>query len=274
MAMEIKTLLAEWRKIKPEMVERTRIKIDDAYQPRNDRLPPFKDQGRMRKTSQQHIDTLTGKLGDGRNLAPVLVARIEGQLFLIDGHHRSDAYRQAKRESIPARIRDSTKQEAIRASLAVNCDFVKLPMHPEQCREAAWQYIAMLTKRGQQELPKGISRRDIGRIFGVSHDTTASMARTISRVNLADFPSEACHPGTGWPHWKHVKGNAWRDVNIDVAPDIRAKHRAERLAVKYGLDIEQYGIDVFKHAVELVAQEVKDECLEAIKWDEEQGWDY
>jgi len=274
MAMEIKPLLAEWRKIKPEMVEIDSISTDAAFQPRNDRLPPFKDRGRLKKTSQQHTDTLTRKLEDGRNLAPVLVARIDGQLFVIDGHHRLDAYRRAKRECIPARIRDSTKQEAVRASLAVNCDFVKLPMHKEQCSEAAWQYIAMLTKRGQREWPKGISRRDIGRIFGVSHDTAATMAKTISKVNLADFTPEACHPGTGWPHWKYVKGNAWRDVNTDVPSDIRDQHRAERLAVKYGLDIDKYGIDIFKRAVELVAQETEDERLEDIKWDEEQGWDF
>jgi len=83
MAMELKTLLAEWHKIKPEMIDRTKIKIDPAYQPGNDHLPPFKDRGRMQETSQRHTDILTGKLGDGRNLAPVLVARINGELFLI-----------------------------------------------------------------------------------------------------------------------------------------------------------------------------------------------
>jgi len=274
MTMEIKTLLAEWRKIKPEMVERTSIKTDDAYQPRNDRLPPFKDQGRMRETSQRHTDTLTGKLGNGRNLAPVLIARIDGQLFLIDGHHRLDAYRRAKRDSIPARIRDSTGQEAIRASLAVNCDFVKLPMHPEQCREAAWQYIAMLTNQGKCELPQGISRRDIASIFGTTHDTTARMVKQLEHVNLANYTPEACHPGTGWPHWKYVKGNAWRDVNDDVPQETRDKHRAERLAIKYGKDIEKFGFDIFKRAVELLAEEVKDERLEAIKWCDEQGWDF
>jgi len=274
MAMEIKTLLAEWRKIKPERVEIGSIHTDAAFQPRNARLPPFKDWGRMKKTSQQHTEVLTRKLEDGRNLAPILVARIDGQLFVIDGHHRLDAYSRAKRACIPARIRDSTKKQAVRASLAVNCDFVKLPMHPEQCREAAWQCIALLTHQGKHELPQGISRRDIGRTFGVSHDTIATMTKRLEYVNAADFPPEACHPGTGWPHWKYVKGNAWRDVNIEVAPEARNQHRAERLAVKYGLDIEKYGIDVFKRAVELVAQETEDERLESIKWDEEQGWDY
>jgi len=197
MAMEIKPLLAEWRKIKPEMVPIASIKTAGAYQPRIDRLPPFKDRRRMSETSQRHADILTGKLGDGQNLAPVLVARINGQLYLIDGHHRLDAYRRAERECIPARIRDSTKKQAIRASLAVNCDFVKLPMHPEQCREAAWQTIALLTHQGKRELPQGVSRRDIGRTFGVSHDTIATMTKRLEHVNPADFTPEACHPGTG-----------------------------------------------------------------------------
>jgi len=274
MAMELETLLAQWRSIESVMVLIDSIQTDAAYQPRIDRLPPYKDQGRVKEASQQHIEVLTNKLSDGRDLDPLLLARIDGQLFLIDGHHRLDAYRKAKRTTIPACIRDSTKKQATRASLAVNCDFVKRSMHPEQRRDAAWQYIGMLTKRGTRDWPKGISRRDIGRTFGVSHDTIATMARTISRVNLTDFTPEACHPGTRWPHWKYVKGNAWRDVFNDVPSDIRDQHRVERLAVRYGLDIEKYGIDIFKRAVELVAQEVKDERLESIKWDEEQGWDY
>jgi len=197
MAMELKPLLAEWRKIKPEMVEIGSIHTDTAFQPRNDRLPPFKDWGRMKKTSQQHTDTLTRKLEDGRNLAPVLVARIDGQLFVIDGHHRLDAYRRAKRESIPARIRDSTKKQAVRASLAVNCDFVKLPMHKEQCLDVAWQYIAMLTTQGKRELPQGISRRDIGRIFGVSHDTIANMTKRIGVREHRRLP-----PGSPPPRYR------------------------------------------------------------------------
>jgi len=275
MAMEnLDTLLTQWRSIEPAMIEIINIKVDPAFQPRNERLPPFKDQGRMHKTSQHHEDILTGKLGDGRELDPLLIARIDGCLYLIDGHHRLAAYQREVRTHVPACVRDSTELEAFKASLAVNCDYLKLPMHPEQCREAAWQYIAILTKKGKREWPKDISRRDIGRTFGVSHDTIATMAQRAVKVNIADFTPEACHPGTRWPHWKWVKGNAWRDIFNDVSTDIREQHRVERLAIKYGKDIEKYGFDVFRRAVELIDRETEDEKYETIRWCEEQGWDY
>jgi len=263
MAVEsLETLLTQWRSIEPEMIEIDSINTDNAYQPRIARLPPYRDQGRVEEAAQQHINTLTGKLGDDRDLDPVLVARINGQLFLIDGHHRLNAYRKAKRTTVPACIRDSTKKQATRASLVVNCDFVKLPMHKEQCRDAAWQYIAMLTKRGQQELPKSISRRDIGRIFGISHDTAATMVRTISKVNLADFRSQACHPGTRWPHWKYVKGSTFRDAYKEAPKDICDQHRAERLAVRYGKDIDNYGRKVVDHAWRLVNADEMDDAYD------------
>jgi len=182
MAMErLETLLAQWRSTEPETIGIDSIQTDAAYQPRNIILVPFKDRGKEERASEQHTADLAARLECGGNLEPVLVARIDGMLMLIDGHHRLGAYQKAGRTHIPARIRDSTKRQAFVVSKAANCDGVKLRMHNEQRREGAWQYLALKTKRGRQELPKGISLRGIGRTFGVGHNT-------ISLTRIFHYP--------------------------------------------------------------------------------------
>lgn len=252
---KLEALLSEWRAIEPQQVAIGRIRLADAYQPRNARLAPFRDRARLESASEQHVTDLVLKLGDGRDLEPLLVARIAGSLYLIDGHHRMKAYRRAGRQSVPARVRDAAEVEALVVSKAVNCDGVKLPMHPEQLREAAWQYLAMLTDRGRRALPEGVSLRSIGRTFGVSKDTTTRMFRKLPAVTPGDYSADACDPGTGWPQWRHVKGNAWRDAAAEVPETIRERHRDERRAAKLAKMIEQDGLDAFLRSLRLLEGE-------------------
>jgi hypothetical protein len=207
---------------------------------------------------------MAAKLGDGRDLDPLLVARIDGALFLIDGHHRMKAYRRAGRLSAPARISETSELDALMASKAVNCDGVKLPMHPEQQREAAWQYLAMQTKRGRRELPAGESLRSVGRLFGVGHDTIARMARRLPEVSPSDFTTDACDPGTGWPQWRHVKGNACRERFADVPNDAVESQRDERRAATLGKLIERDGLDAFLRSLRLLEVEAIDAAADRL----------
>jgi len=251
----LESLLAEWRAIEPQQATLGHIEQAEAYQPRNNRLAPYKDRGRLEDASEAHVADLASKLGDGRDLDPLLVARIDGTLYLIDGHHRMKAYRRAGRQSVPVRIRDSTLADALTASKAVNCDGVKLPMHAEQRREAAWQYLAMLTMQGRRDLPEGESQRGIGRTFGVGKDTIGAMLRKLPKVNPGDYSADACDPGTDWPQWRIVKGNAWRDAFADVPEDLRERHKDERRAAKLARLIDSDGLDAFLRSLRLLEVE-------------------
>jgi len=265
MAMErLETLLAQWRSTEPETIEIDIIQTDLAYQPRNIILVPFKDRGKEERASEQHTADLAARLECGGNLEPVLVARIDGMLMLIDGHHRLGAYQKAGRTHIPARIRDSTKRQAFVVSKAANCDGVKLRMHNEQRREGAWQYLALKTKRGRQELPKGISLRGIGRTFGVGHNTISLMRRRLLDVNPADFSPDTCDPCTGWPQWRHVKGNAIRDRFADVPLEKRRQHLTEKMAARLGKEIDNYDEDMFMDALRLLARGTLDEAIDEL----------
>lgn len=252
---KLEELLADWRAIEPQQVALADLRRADKYQPRNVRLAPYRDRARLDSASERHIADLALKLTDGRELEPLLVARIGGSLYLIDGHHRMNAYRSEGRQSVPVRVREATEAEALLVSKVVNCDGVKLPMHPEQHREAAWQYLALLTNRGRSELPAGASLRSIGRAFGVGKDTIGSMLRKLPAVSASDYGPDAVDPGTGWPQWKHCKGNTWRDVFADVPEDVRERHKDERRAAKLAQIIDKDGLDAFLRSMRLLERE-------------------
>lgn len=259
-------LLARWRSLEPQAVPLGRLKLHPKFQPRDTRLAPFRDRGRLENESERHVDDLASKLEDGHDLEPLLAARIDGKLWLIDGHHRLKAYRRRQRSSVPARIMDTTQDTALIASKAVNCDGVKLPMHVEQKREAAWQYLAMRTDRGRRGLPEGESLRTLWRTFGVGKDTISRMHRQfMPRVNPDDYNADACDPGTGWPQWKHVKGNAWRDAFNDTDEDARERHKDERRAAKLAAMIQRDGLDAFLRSVRLLAVEAASLAAEQLE---------
>lgn len=261
---KLEAMLAEWRALEPQEVSLGRLREAEAYQPRNVRLAPFRDRGRLESASEAHIADLAAKLASGHDLEPLLVARIGGELFLIDGHHRLRAYRREGRRSVPVRIRESTEAEALLASKAVNCDGVKLPMHAEQKREAAWQYLALQTSRGRYRLPDGESLRRIAATFGAGKSTLSRMLQRMPTVALGDYPADACDPGTGWPQWKHVKGNAWRDVAAEVPEDVRERHRDERRAAQLGKIIDRDGMEAFLRSLRLLEAEAITEAADRL----------
>jgi len=264
MKMEkLDAMLAKWRSIEPQQVPIGTIGTDDTYQARNVTLAPYDERGRLEIESAKHIADLTAKLEDGRDLDPLLVARIDGALWLIDGHHRLAAYKKAAREHIPARIRECSKGRAVLISKAVNCDGVKLPMHREQRKEGAWQLLAIITERGNQELPKGYSLRGIARHFGIAADTISRMKRRMYTVNQTQFTDEACDPGTGWPQWIHVRGNAIRDNFKEIPINKMEEHKAQRLAIRLGEMLEKHGEERFIKALRLLTEDSIAESVDA-----------
>jgi AraC-like DNA-binding protein len=165
-------------------------------------------------------------------LEAVLVADVEGVLYVVDGHHRLKAYRQAKREAIPAHVLPMTRAGAVMVSKLVNCADRALEMHPEQRRDAAWQYMAAVTHRGARGLPNGESLRAIAGRFGMSPDTAHRMLRKLPEVNPKDWSGAALDTGTGFPRWRYVRegGAGWQDMKKELDVEQMTQHNAEKLA--------------------------------------------
>lgn len=237
------------------------LKTDDALQPRMERLVPFRDRARIEGTSTRHAGTmrLVLQASHTQQLEPVLVADVDGGLFVVDGHHRLRAYQLAERETIPARVLPMKHLMAVLVSKLVNCAGRAMEMHPEQQRDAAWQYLAAVTKRGTAALPAGESLRTIAARFGIGKDTVSAMLRKLPEVNPADWSSAAHDPGTGFPHWRYIRdaGTGWQDMEQKMTPEQLTQHAAERAAKKIGAVLDKLTPAAAARALEMLANEAK-----------------
>lgn len=251
---KLENVLTRWRQTEPHRVPLGRLKTDSAYQPRNPRLVPYKDSARWKADADAHIARLAAHLAYGE-LDPLLVADIDGKLMIVDGHHRLLAHRRAGKCDALAHIMRLTTDEARMVSKLVNCDPGKLKMHDEQRRECAWQYLAYVTTQGRTGLPACASRRRLAQRFGVGREAIRGMLKRLPEVNLAEYGEAACDPGTGFPNWKHVKGNAIRDRFADVDDDMRTQRQDERRAAKLAAIIDKDGSEAFLRSLRLLEHE-------------------
>lgn len=221
----------------------TDLKTDNVLQPRESRVVPYKEKDRVENRSKEHIGGLLLALNasSGIQLEPLLVAEIDGQLLLVDGHHRLKAYQLAKRENIPVRVLPMDHQRAVLVSKLVNCFGRALEMHPEQKREAAWQYLAAITQRGSMALPKGESTRIVAGRFGIGVATIHRMLHKLPMVNPKDWHSDALDLGTNFPRWRYIRdaGAGWRDIEELMTTEQLMQHEAEKLARKIGALIDK-----------------------------------
>ncbi|OWB25916.1 ParB N-terminal domain-containing protein [Xanthomonas campestris] len=239
-AMRYDAVMEQFKHAPTRLIPLGDIRTHDALQPRVARLIPFKDKGRAEESSEQHIVTFRYVLEateDGQ-LDPIWLADIgsaepvEAGLYLVDGHHRLKAYRQANRQQVPACVLALDWRTALVVSKLVNCTGRSLALHNEQRRDAAWQYLADLTHRGAIELPiVGESLRSVAARFGISKSTVSSMLTNMPHVIATEFHTLAIDPGTGWPRWRHVREakNPWQ-TSLPSSDQQQLDRDAERVA--------------------------------------------
>ncbi|GLQ95246.1 ParB/RepB/Spo0J family partition protein [Dyella acidisoli] len=236
--MTIEQALQRLQVAKVRHVPLTELKTDEALQPRDPRMVPYREKDRIKNRSEERIGGLLLALKASRDvqLEPLLAADIDGQLLVVDGHHRLVAYQRAKRETIPVRVMPMDHQRAVLISKLVNCSGRALEMHPEQQRDAAWQYLAAITEPGTAKLPKGESRRSVSGRFGVSVGTIHRMLHKLPDVNPKDWHPDALDPGTNFPRWRYVRdaGAGWQDMREKMTAEQHIQHEAEKLARKIG----------------------------------------
>jgi len=244
------------------------LKTDDTFQPRETRMVPFRDQARVERRSEEHIGAMRLALEAARGieLEPVLVADLGGVLYVVDGHHRLKAYRRAQRETIPARVLPMGKAEAVLVSKLVNCAERALEMHSEQKLDAAWQYLAAMTRRGAAGLPEGESCRTVSGRFGIAHGSVHRMLQKLPTVNPRDWQGDALDAGTGFPRWRKVReaGAAWQQDQTEMDMDKITRHEAEQVAKKIGALMDKTTPEAWKLAVAMLGTEAQ---LEAVNQD-------
>lgn len=237
----------------------TELRTDDTLQPRELRMVPFVKQRSVETRSEEHIGTLRLALeaANSVELEPLLVAEIDGGLFVVDGHHRLKAYQRAQREIVPVRVAPMEHRRAVMVSKLVNCEARALEMHPEQRKDAAWQYLAHMTRQGAVGLPAGESLRTVAGRFGIGYGTAQRMLRKLPKVNPKEYPEAAHDPGTGFPRWRHVReaGAGWRDMESKMTPEQLTRREAEKAARKLGDLMDKTSPEGWRLALEILVSE-------------------
>jgi len=237
------------------------LQTDAALQPRQDRLVPFREKQRVESRSEEHVGALLLALRASAEvqLVPLLAAEIAGSLYVVDGHHRLKAYQKAPRETVPVRVMPMDYRRAVLVSKLVNCSDRALELHPEQKRDAAWQYLAAVTRRGATDLPAGESVRTVAGRFGIGKNTVGRMLHKLPEVNPKEWNPEALDPGTGFPRWRYVReaGAGWQDMQTKMTPEQLMQHEAEKLARKIGALIDKAHPEATRRALEILANEAK-----------------
>lgn len=243
------------------------LRTDEAFQPRVERLMPLRDKGRAKHRSDEHTAALRLKLGASKNaeLEPILVANIDGQRYVVDGHHRLKAYVLESRATIPARERPLKPHTAVMASKLVNCPDRSLEMHQEQYREAAWQWMADARRRGVADLKDaGESYRAVGATFRIGKTTAERMWKRLPTVDPQDYAEAACDPGTEFPCWKYVRQpqTPWKDMQEMLTPNQLTQHRAAKAAERIGGILGDLDPDARRLAVAMLAKDAHELALD------------
>jgi len=269
--MRVDQALQRLQAIPPQHLPLRTLKTDDTFQPRESCMVPFRDQARVERRSEEHIGTMRLALeaAVGIQLEPVLVAEVDGGLFVVDGHHRLSAYKRAKRETIPARVYPMDRQRAVLVSKLVNCTDRALEMHSEQKLDAAWQYLASLTRRGAHGLPKGESCKTVAGRFGIGHGSVHRMLKKLPKVNPKDWQGDALDNGTGFPRWRKVReaGSDWGQDLSEMDMDQITQHEAEQLAKRIGALMEKATPEAWSRAVRMLGVEAQLEAVNADRQD-------
>jgi hypothetical protein len=247
--------LREWRETPEQLVSTSSLAKHKGLQPRDPRSTSSREVPSAEAASKLHIERLQDVLraNSTAELDPLLVARIEGKLFVVDGHHRLAAYQRAQRPQVRARVRTMSLQRASLLSKLVNNDGIKLPLTRGQSAESAWQYVTTVTARGRLPLPAGDSFRKVAARFGVaSHETIRGMLQRVpavaERLTAGDFPSQWCDAATGWPMWVYVRSELRDRFGQDMASDVRHQRQLERCARGIAKLLATHDRDVFRKA--------------------------
>ena len=248
--------LPTWRAIAPRMVALTTLKSDEALQPRAEMPVKSRDRYGLKEASEAHIRQMQGylSLAPEAQLEPLLVADVGGKFYIVDGHHRSHAYRRERRPQVPCRVQAMTMKQAVLLSKLVNLDGVKLPMHIEQQPEALWQYLAATTDKGSLPLRYGDSLRSLEGRFGPNRMTVSRMLERLPEVDPAEYQEAALDPGTGFPLWRFVRHSSSYSGTPDD-PEGKARKCADKVAAFIAREEHRVGPEVFAEAMRILAAE-------------------
>lgn len=103
-------------------------------------------------------------------------------IYLVDGYHRLEAYRQAGRAKVPVHVVEGTWAEAEDAATVFNRHTQTVPVDANQKRQQAWELVLRHHDLEAGKFLHGWSARSVGRTLGVNHETINNMVRKYTEL--------------------------------------------------------------------------------------------
>jgi hypothetical protein len=190
-----------------------------------------------------HIKELARTIEDKRKaLDPILVTAVGKMFYVVDGHHRLEAYRLAKwQKEIPVTYFEGSLREARDEAWRRNYKN-KLPMTRGDKLEAAWR----LVKEGR------LTQTAISDLTTISVRTIATMAGVL-REHGPDVKDQ---------RWAVARSRQWNNEDREVKPgedwvEKKAHEWAQRIFKNLGPDaLASVKADVLARALEIVNPEL------------------
>jgi len=174
--------------------------------------------------SEVHVRKLATLVRAGGSLDPVVVISFGSDWFLVDGHHRLEAYRRVKSKVLVPALALTTNLRgkervafALKASVADNVKD-RLALSNSEKLAAAWRMVL----RGEG------SKREQAHLHGVSESVVGTMRRVAGELRTLGHGYETI---IGWD-WERARWEANKpDDNDRTAFDL-AEHRRRLLSKK------------------------------------------
>jgi hypothetical protein len=217
---------------------------------------------------QEHTLDLARALKDGRRFPPLTVYLIDKRFYVLDGHHRLDAYHTVGwTKPVPVEVFKGTFEGAWTYALKAN-SATKLPMSRDEKSEAAWK----LTKTTE------LTAERLNALTGISQRTVFSMRKVWKTLcehiktekgraafggNIADI--EGMRTGLSWPKARMIAGGAKLNDGDDWR-DQKAKELAKELE-KYVGKFLKYP-DITADAIRRLNPDLPRALIEEWAWQE------
>lgn len=167
-----------------------------------------------RAVAEWHLSGLLAAVKAKRTLPPLLVYRVGLRTFLLDGHHRLEAYRRVRiADAVPVQFFWGTPAEAVLAARKANSE-PKLPMSVKERHDDAWR----LVKLGRH------SKADIHEAANVSVGSVAEMRKALRALGAQEVEQcrtwrEAREKARGKADWTAM-GEDERQARLDALAEM------------------------------------------------------
>lgn len=220
-----------------------------------------RDLGTDTGSKEQHIRTLMDAIysESGNRLDPVVVWWSGLRWFVLDGHHRLEAYKRVndhgrvKINQIPVKIFEGDLVAAMSEATRLNSKD-KLAMTKDDKYNRAWLFVAM---------DRGLSKREISKICKIGSATVARMRSKLKEIQelhhndwLGVCTEMKWYEARNYPHRDRVIDDEWTQR--------QAKEWAERLARTFGKKPCSQP-EIFADALEMYSKRLFDALVDYLK---------